>query len=387
MFSTLRIAAGALAAATSLTGLVAPMSTGRPPARTLGDVRAVADLAAGMTLPQRVGQLFMVGTPATGASAATLREITRDHVGNVILTGRSTAGVKATARVTAALQGRVGPASTAGTRLFIATDQEGGYVQVLRGPGFSAIPTALDQGRLLPATLRADAATWGRQLRRAGVNLDLAPVADTVPSAQAAADNPPIGHWEREYGFTTRRVSRHAVAFLNGMADSGVATTAKHFPGLGRVHANTDTASGVTDRVTVRHDAYLEPFKSTIDAGVPFVMMSTAYYHRIDPRHLAAFSPFIIGTMLRGDLGFDGVVISDSLDAKQVLGWRPGARALKFFHAGGDMALVTDPAALPAMYHAVLDRARASRTFRTRIGHAVLHVLLAKQQHHLLAGG
>ncbi|HET8562163.1 MAG TPA: glycoside hydrolase family 3 N-terminal domain-containing protein [Marmoricola sp.] len=385
VFPTLRIAAGAIAASTSVAGLVAPV-TAEQPARTVSDVRTVAGLASAMTLPQRVGQLFMVGTPATGASKATLRAISRYHAGNVILTGRSYGGVRATAKVAAALRSRVTSDSTAGVGLFIATDQEGGYVQVLNGKGFSDMPTGLAQGRLAAATLRADAATWGAQLRRAGVNLDLAPVADTVPSPEAARHNPPIGYWKREYGFTTRRVGRHATAFVRGMADSGVSTTAKHFPGLGRVHANTDTSSGVTDRVTVRHDAYFGPFQRTVDAGVPFVMMSTAYYRRIDPKNPAAFSPFIVGTILRGDLGFTGVVISDSLDARQVLGWRPGRRAVKFFRAGGDMALVTNPKVLPVMYQAVLDRARASASFRTRLDHAVLRVLLAKKHRHLLGG-
>lgn len=382
--ATLRMAAGAVAASTSLAGLLAPLTSAEQPLRSVSDVRTVADVAAQMTLPQRVGQLFMVGTPATGASAATLRAISRYHVGNVILTGRSHAGVKATALVTAALRGRVTDRSTAGVGLFVATDQEGGYVQVLNGRGFSAIPTGLAQGRLATATLRSDAALWGHQLRRAGVNLDLAPVADTVPGAVAARHNPPIGRWKREYGFTTRRVGRHVTAFVRGMADSGVATTAKHFPGLGRVRANTDTSSGVTDHVTRRHDAYLGPFRRTIEAGVPFVMVSTAYYSRLDPRNPAAFSPFVVGTILRGDLGFTGVVISDSLGAKQVLGWRPGRRALRFFRAGGDMALVTDPKVLPAMYSAVLDLARTSTTFRAKLDRAVLRVLLAKKHRHLL---
>ena len=384
MFPTLRIAAGAAAASTSLAGLLAPVTSADQPLRSVSDVRTVADVGARLTLPQRVGQLFMVGTPATGASAATLRAISRYHVGNVILTGRSSAGVKATARVTAALRGRVTGRSTGGVGLFVATDQEGGYVQVLNGRGFSDMPTGLAQGRLATVTLRTDAAAWGHQLHRAGVNLDLAPVADTVPSPEAAKHNLPIGRWKREYGFTTRRVGRHVTAFVRGMADSGVATAAKHFPGLGRVRANTDTASGVTDHVTRRHDAYLRPFRRTIEAGLPFMMMSTAYYSRIDPRNPAAFSPFIVRTILRGDLGFTGVVISDSLGARQVLGWRPGRRALKFFRAGGDMALVTDPKALPAMYRAVLDRARASTAFRMRLDHAVLRVLLAKKQRHLL---
>ncbi|TXH71704.1 MAG: glycoside hydrolase family 3 protein, partial [Lysobacteraceae bacterium] len=132
---------------------------------------------------------------------------------------------------------------------------------------------------------------------------DLAPVMDTVPSKRAAKHNPPIGRYDRQFGYTPRVVARHGVAFLRGLADGGVVPTVKHFPGLGRVRANTDVRAGVTDHVTTRHDAYLAPFRAAIDAGAPVVMMSTAYYERLDPENPAAFSPFVIGTMLRGDLG------------------------------------------------------------------------------------
>src|SRR5690349_5910192 len=141
------------------------------------------------------------------------------------------------------------------------------------------------------------------------------------------------------------------------MAAHGVVPTIKHFPGLGRVHANTDTSSRVTDRVTSRHDAYLRPFATSIDAGVPVVMMSLAYYQLIDAKNPAAFSARIIRKVLRGDLGFHGVVISDDLaNAQQVARWTPGMRAVKFLAAGGDLVLTVNPKTLPAMYAAVLRR-------------------------------
>jgi beta-N-acetylhexosaminidase len=378
---TLRIAAAVMAASTSLAGAVAPVTSGPRPVRTVKEVSAATSVAAGMTLRQRVGQLFMVGTPATEASADALREIGKRHVGNVMLTGRSHRGIRATARVTAALQER----ATHGVRLFVATDLEGGDVQVLHGPGFSEIPSALRQGRQPPARLRDHAVTWAHQLHRAGVNLDLAPVVNTVPSRKAAAHNPPIGRYDREFGYSIRRVARHGVAVIRGMADGHIATGAKHFPGLGRVHANTDTASGVTDGVTTGHDPDLQPFAAAVDARVPFVMVSTAYYRRLDPQRPAAFSPYVIDTMLRNGLRFDGVVISDDLgNAKQVSSWRPGRRAVQFIRAGGDMVLTVNAAVLPAMYDAVLHRARTSRGFRAKVDHAVLRILLAKQRLHLL---
>ena len=197
--------------------------------------------------------------------------------------------------------------------------------------------------------------------------------------------NPPIGAFDREFGYTTEVVGNHGRAFTEGMLAGRVVPAIKHFPGLGRVHGNTDTTAGVTDRVTRRHDTYLAPFEASIHAGSPVVMMSTAYYSRLDPQNPAAFSPFVIRTMLRHDLGFRGVVISDDLaDARQVARWTPGQRAVKFLGAGGNLVLTVDPQKLPAMYDAVLARAAHHRAFRAAVNHSALRVLQLKERHGLL---
>jgi beta-N-acetylhexosaminidase len=343
-------------------------------------------LLVGMSLRQRVGQLIMAGSPANEASALTMSAIRDYHVGNVILTGRSTRGVADTSTVSARLRARATTAATARTGLFVATDQEGGQVQVLSGPGFSTIPDALTQGGLATSTLRARAATWGSELRSAGVNVNLAPVTDTVPRASAGS-NRPIGFYQREFGFTPDVVGSHASAFVRGMQASGVAATTKHFPGLGRVIGNTDSTAGVTDSVTTRGSAYLGPFRQAIAAGAPFVMMSSAFYSRIDARNPACFSPTVITGMLRGDLGFQGVVISDDLgNARQVARWSAGSRATQFIAAGGDVVLTADPALAPAMAKAILARAESSVVFRDQVDRAALRVLRAKAAAGLLPG-
>ena len=105
---------------------------------------------------------------------------------------------------------------------------------------------------------------------------------DTVPSAAFAPQNKPIGYYQREYGFDPTTVSTEGNAFAQGMADAGIAATVKHFPGLGRVTANTDTTTGVTDTQTTRYDAYVQPYADAVNQGVPIVMVSLAYYSKID---------------------------------------------------------------------------------------------------------
>jgi beta-N-acetylhexosaminidase len=178
------------------------------------------------------------------------------------------------------------------------------------------------------------------------------------------------------------------VAFTQGMYAARVQVAAKHFPGLGRVTKNTDTTSGVTDRTTTRSSSYLRPFAQNVRAGAPFVMMSTAYYSRIDARQPAAFSRTVVTGILRGDLGFRGVVISDDLgNARQVARWSRGTRATRFVAAGGDMVLTVDPAAARSMFVALRDRARSDAAFRRQVDAAALRVLRSKQAQGLLPRG
>lgn len=374
---------GSAAAASTVSTVisVSTASAGTVPTRSAPAQEAFAR----MTTAQRVGQLFMVGTPATGVSSAVSSAISQQHVGSVILTGRSTSGVTATRAVTSALQARATIAATAGVPLAISADQEGGLVQVLKGSGFSTMPTALVQGRSTTSALRTSATTWGRQLASAGVNLNLAPVADTVPSAEFAPSNAPIGAYDREYGYTPSTVGSHAAAFASGMRVAGVMPTAKHFPGLGRVTANTDTTVGVKDAITTRTDPYVGPFRTTVAGGAEFLMTSSAIYTKIDASRPAAFSPTIVGGMIRHDLAFEGVVISDDLGhAKAVAAWTLGERAVDFITAGGDMVLTVDAAQAPAMVSAVLSRMSSSPSFRAQVNTAALRVLTVKQRMGLL---
>ena len=336
-----------------------------------------------MTVTQRAGQLFMVGiAEAPGAEVA--RAVAAYHFGSLIFGATTTASLAALRQVTAADQALASAAATGRVRFFISADQEGGEVQRLRGPGFAAIPSAVTQGELTPGTLRREAAGWGRELKQAGVNLDLAPVMDVVPPGTAPR-NQPIGALRREYGSDPQTVAAHGVAFLRGMRQAGVATTAKHFPGLGRVTGNTDFTAGVVDPVTAPGDPYLGSFQAAIDAGVPFVMVALASYPRIDPGHLAVFSSRTMRTLLRTRMHFGGVIISDDMGAAAaVTSLSPAARAIGFLAAGGDMILSDSLPAAAAMDTAVLSKMKRDPAFRSVADSAVMRVLAAKQAYGLL---
>ncbi|MFD9495945.1 MULTISPECIES: glycoside hydrolase family 3 N-terminal domain-containing protein [unclassified Streptomyces] len=338
-----------------------------------------------MTDPQRVGQLFMGSVTPSAPDSKRIALMQQYHVGSVFLAGRSTAGTKATKAVVDPLQAKADTAKGHRVGLLVSTDQEGGQVQVLSGPGFSTIPSALTQGTWTTSKLRSEAAVWAKELKAAGVNLNLAPVADVVP-ASLGRDNAPIGRFDREFGHTAATVAPYSDAFLEGSTQSGVLPTLKHFPGLGYVRGNTDTTAGVVDSVTTRNSASVSTFDSGIKAGAPFVMISSATYSKIDSKNRAAFSSTVIQGMLRKDLGFKGVVISDDLgNAVAVKSVSPGDRAVKFLSAGGDVVLTVEPNLIPAMTKAVQSRMAQSTTFRDQVDQSVHRVLNAKQKAGLLS--
>ncbi len=364
------------------TATPAPTVTTSPAPSVL--ISCAQRVLAGMTEAQRIGQLFMLGLTDDRLGPAELGAIRDKHVGSVWFTAQTSIGVAGVRAVAEAVQGEVGPSSTANVGFFVAANEEGGLIQALSGPGFSVIPSAIVQGGRSVGALTEDARAWGRELRAAGVNLDFAPVSDVVPSG-ADATNQPIGVLGREYGHDPLTVGSHAAAFVAGMTEAGVATTAKHFPGLGRVVGNTDVSAGVIDTVTTASDPYLATFRAAISAGVPFVMVALAAYTQIDPAHLAAFSPVVIGGLLRGDLAFRGVVMSDDLGATAaVASVSPGERALDFLLAGGDLIVSKTATATVAMIAALQARAAADRTFAARVDGAALRILEAKDAAGLL---
>src|SRR2546430_3107681 len=333
---------------------------------------------AAMTVDQRIGQLFELGLANNRLGPTETNLIQTDHIGPVWFVDRSDAGAAAIHAVAAAVQAQVSSTATANVRFFIAANQEGGLIQAMQGPGFSQIPTAVVQGTWDPALLQTRAAVWARELNAAGINFNFAPVMDVVPPGMDA-QNQPIGALQREYGHDPATVGSHGVAFLAGMHQSGIAVSLKHFPGLGRVAGNTDFTTA-TDTTTTANDPYLQSSKQGIAANADFVMVALAKYTRIDSNHLAAFSPLVMTQMLRGAMGFNGVIISDDLgDTAAVASIPPGTRAIDFLSAGGDMIISKTSAPAHAMVLAIPSRAAAGSSFRQPGDRAALPILRAEE--------
>ena len=305
-----------------------------------------------MTLDEQVGQLIMTPIQPGDDPATVGDSIAQQHIGAVLMTGNWSSGVSGVAQTVTALQ----TYAAANNQLITATDQEGGQVQHLKGTGFDAIPSAVQQGGMAGASLTQAAAGWGSQLYAAGINVDLAPSVDTVQVARRA--NAPIGALNRDFGLDGSGNADHAKAFIAGMRQAGVRTAIKHYPGLGAVTGNTDfTANGISDTTTTFDGEEMGAFATALAEDPGMVMMSLATYTQLDANAPAAFSSSIIDGHLRGTTGYQGVVVSDSLSATALGSIGPKDLGVRLVDAGGDIACIGDRAYVQPIIDGLKSRA------------------------------
>jgi beta-N-acetylhexosaminidase len=216
----------------------------------------------------------------------------------------------------------------------VAIDEEGGDVTRLFHQVGSPFPGNAVLGRIddLDATRNA-AAQIGWELRLAGVHVDFAPDADI----NSNPDNPVIG--VRSFGISPERVAEHTAAWIAGLQSTGVAATAKHFPGHGDTSQDSHVSLPVVDRsMQELRQRELVPFAAAIDAGTRLVMTSHILLPQLDPEQPATLSYDILTGLLRTELGFSGVIVSDALDmAGASAGRGIPAAAVQALRAGCDL--------------------------------------------------
>jgi beta-N-acetylhexosaminidase len=293
-----------------------------------------------------LGQRIMVGMTGTSPSRALLNAVRAGRVGSVILFSSNIAS----RGQTLALIGSLQRAARAGgnPKLLIAVDQEGGRVKRLPAgpPTLSAPQTAATNNVNVASSQGRDT---GQFLRRWGINIDLAPVAD-VPTFPGAF----IWRQRRAFSFNAGKVAKFATAFALGLQSQRVAATAKHFPGLGSAGSNTDFKRQELNPTAAQRAAALTPYEQMILRGVDLVMLTVAGFPAYDSSGTsAALSRPIIHNLLRGRLGFGGVAITDSLDT--TTGHDERTAGVLAAGAGADILLFPDsaPGELTALQHAL----------------------------------
>ena len=317
-----------------------------------------------LTLEQQVGQLLVLSFVGTTPPAYVQEALREKRVAGVILFGGNITGPNQLRELTSVLRRQ-------GGRPIVAVDQEGGSVRRLRWAG----PVAAQPEQFSRETVRADATAAARELRAVGVTVTLAPVAD-VPSVRGAALA------RRAFSRDPRAASSAVQAAVRGWRAGAVAATVKHFPGLGGAPANTDDALVTIRRSRAAIDAVdLPPFAAAIAAGVPLVMVGHARYPALDRFRIASQSRAIIDGMLREELGFRGVVVTDSMEARASLATGGIAKVSeRAIRAGADLLLLTGRGSYRPVYEHVLAMARSSPELRARVRDSAARVLALKQR-------
>lgn len=281
-----------------------------------------------------VGELFVVGFEGTTPSAEIVSLI-RDHgLGGVILYGRNCSSPEGVAGLTGSLQ--VAAAEAGRPPLLIAVDQEQGEV-VRIGKGVTLFPAMSELAGLGdPGLVRRVARAVSRELGALGINWNLAPVADLPLDSSC-----PVA--ARSFGTDATPASSFVRAFVEGAEEAGMAGCLKHFPGHGGVCDDSHVASPIDSRPAreiLGRD--LLPFRKGIAAGSPAVMTAHVTFTDLDGEEPATFSPVIVDGLLRRDLAFDGVVVSDDLEMTGAAGrYRLAEASVRALAAGVDLLIVS----------------------------------------------
>lgn len=350
-----------------LAGLLAGCGGAGPtlPAGRAARIRRPIAAVDRLSLEQQVGQTLILAFAGTTEPPYVARILRRRDAAGVILTGENVASPGQVRSLTRRLE-----QSAHGLGL-IAADQEGGATRTLP---FAASLTP-QSGQPDAAAAGAAARATGDGLRRLGLNVDFAPVADVASSAGSIMRS-------RAFPGDARAVASATAAAVAGYAAAGVAATAKHFPGLGAATTNTDDAPVTLAASRVELDRRdLQPFRAAIAAGVPLIMVSHGLYPALDPARIASQSPLVLEGLLRGSLGFRGVVVTDSIEAAAVRR-RSSVQvaAGRSIAAGADLVLMTGPGSYDLIYPYLLARARRSPAFRARVRQAAARVLVLERR-------
>jgi beta-N-acetylhexosaminidase len=322
-------------------------------------------------LARQCGQLLSVGFDGPAMPDELRDRIAASEVGGVMLFRPNIASAGQVAGLVGALRG----AAPADAPLLVSIDQEGGLVQRLRAiatdwPPMLAVGSGGD-----PQRTQQVGRALGEELAALGIGWDFAPVLDVHTNPA----NPVIGN--RAFGLTPEAVAKHALAFWRGLRAAGVVGCGKHFPGHGDTRTDSHLDLPVVDHDLARLRAVeLAPFAAAARAGMEAFMTAHVLFPTLDPDRPATLSRRILTDVLRGELEFRGVIVSDDLGMKAVADrWPIEELAVGSIEAGADHLLVREPAERQVAAHRALLRAAEARAdFRARVEESATRVAALK---------
>lgn len=321
-----------------------------------------------------IGQMVMIGFDGTSDMDSGRRKLMNDYrIGGVFLFGWNTDTFAQTAKLIDKINSRNG----GHIPLFIGIDIEGSVRRFTYDHWRPSLKSAKRLGQLKdPELVYKQYFQIGTRLKEIGFNIDFAPVLDISHNPASTFLN------NRMFGSNPEKVSALIRRAINGLHDSGIASLGKHFPGLCDSSADPHNVLPVIDLTREQIENYsLIPFKAAIDEGVDAMMVTHIMYPDIDRKYITSASPEFIGAILRGSMGFEGVVFSDDLRMRGFTKKYPvGKGAVMFILAGGDVALIGKyPKMQKDVCDSIYDALQDGTLTRERLEQSVKRILRLKQ--------
>lgn len=338
------------------------------------------EILSSLTVEEKIGQLLIVGFPQGTEDSELMDYIARYKVGGFILFKRNYTDFEALYRLTKKLKGQ--NAEKNPLPLFISADEEGGTVSRLPKGG-TKFPDAQVLGKIDNTDLTYKTGEIiGEEFMASGINLDFAPVLDIVSSPENKL------LIRRSYGSTPEAVSRHGIAFINGLRAKGVIASAKHFPGHGDTNVDSHGKLPVIniDKSTL-YSRELVPFKSSIDAGLDALMVGHLSYPKLDPELLpATMSSYFLTDLLRKEWDFQGITISDEIE---MYGYMSGKQNLEecvltSFNSGLDVFVIGHTKKIQdRVLNALTTGVKEGKISKERLDESVLRIIKLKLKYKL----
>jgi beta-N-acetylhexosaminidase len=336
---------------------------------------------ANMSLAQKTGQMILMGLEGEELTITDCEIIQQVMPGGIVFHGGNVSNLEQLRRLISDLKTCSAQASQ--IPLFFALDHEGQYIN-----RFESDVTIFPSAQALGATDNPTYAFYvafysGQELASAGINMVLGPDADVLMNY----DNTVIG--ERSYGDDPKHVGQFVASAVQGYRQAGLIPVLKHFPGHGGTSTDSHEKLPV-DNATLEllSKSYFPPFSQGLEAGSPSVMVGHIALPQIDPTYMPASLSAPIITLLRGQVGFDGVIMTDSLDmgALQTTGLDSPGVALTSVKAGVDILLILSPSEAQMASSRIQQSIEQSELSLEQINNSVLRILKMKEQNNLLNG-
>ncbi len=357
--------------------------TALTPAPTSVPASALDAYIRSLSEQQQIGQLLMLSVYTDAYSAALDGPLRQTQVGSIIFFPNHNGGPLMPTTLSGLKQLLSDLQAHATNRLLIATDEEGGSVDRL-APYFGPSPAPADLTATgNPQQAYNQAKLDAGRLHEVGINVDFAPLADVYQGG--AIDS------SRMFGTTPEQVTRYAGAFLDGLQQNGIAGTLKHWPGIGAVPANPDFALPTLNHTQAQLNSLdFASFRALLSHQPDLIMVTHVLVPAYDPNNLASFSPALIDGVLRGQLGYQGVVVSDAMEAKSVTQFMQqqgytdpaaaiGEASVRAILAGEDLIeCPVDPALAQGVITAVTQAVVSGRISQARLQQSLRRILSLK---------